>query len=180
MKRIAYCFLLIFLLSCGSSPSSSNYHIKIEFRDSVSNDYYLLAVRENALVITPYTTDYDSIDSLNAKAELVPFAKIARLYKTSSASLEDELWFGGTALGISGCYSAFLYTFSGVSGHGGTPKFDVAFPLGATGGGLLLGLLVNNSYQELYLDTPEHLEKVKSRACYKEGDLEPPELRNIK
>jgi hypothetical protein len=177
MKRIAYSFLFVALLSCGSSPSSSNFVIKIEFRDSVINDYFLLSVRDSALVITPYTTDYASIDSLNAHAQVVAFSKIGRLYKTSSASLDDELWFGATGCAVGGCYSVIPYFFGGGSGDG-HPKYNVAIPIGGLAGGLVLGLLANSSYSERFLDSKEHIELVKSRAFYKNG--EPPELQKIK
>jgi hypothetical protein len=177
MKRIAYSFLLIFLLSCGSAPSSSTNHITIEFRDSVIKDFYLLAVRDSALVVTPYTTDYASIDSLNAQAQVVPFKKVGRLYKNSSASLDDELWAGTTGFVLGGCYSGFS-SLAASYGDAGPGKFNFGLPIGGFAGGLVLGLLMNNAYSERFLDSKEHLELVKARAFYKEG--EPPELQKIK
>ena len=177
MKHIAYSFLLIFLLSCSSAPSSSSNRITIEFRDSVIKDFYLLAVRDSTLVVAPYTTDYSSIDSLVADAHTVPFEKVEHLYKNSSPSLGDELWAGGTGLVIGGCY-AFLYTLAGSYGDGGFAKYNVGLPIGGLAGGLILGLLFNNTYSERFLDSKEHLELVKYRAYYKNG--EPPELQKIK
>lgn len=177
MKRIAYSFLLVALLSCGSSPSSSNFVIKIEFRDSVINDYFLLAVRDSALVISPYTSKNTSIESLNAHAQVVAFSKIGRLYKTSTASLEDELWFGAAGCAAGGCYSVIPYLFAG-GGDGHPGKYDFGIPIGGLAGGLVLGLLANSTYSERFLDTKEHIELVKTRAYYK--DVEPPELQQLK
>jgi hypothetical protein len=176
MKRIAYSFLLVAVLSCGRAPSSSSNRVKIEFRDSVINDYYLLAVRDSALVIAPYSTDYSSIDTLIAHAQVIPFRKVEHLYKNSSASLSDELWAGGTGLAIGGCYSCVPYFFAG-SGDG-TPKYDVGLPIGGFAAGLFLGLIMNTGYHERFLDSKEHLELVKSRSFYQNG--EPPELQKIK
>src|SRR5438552_293094 len=129
MKRIAYSFLFVALMSCSSAPSSSSNRIQVEFRDSVIKDFYLLAVRDSALVVAPYTTDYSSIDTLISDAHIVPFHKVEHLYKNSSPSLSDELWAGGTGFAIGGCYSIVPYFFAG-AGDGGPGKYEVGLPIG--------------------------------------------------
>jgi hypothetical protein len=179
MKRAVYSFLLIFLLSCGSNPSSSRNRIKLQFRDSIIEDYYLLSVREHSLVITPFTTDYSSIDELIAHAEVIPFEKVEHLYKNSSASSEDELWAGGTGLALTGCYELIPHIFYGGSGDGHPSPYNFGIPIGGFAAGLVIGVLANNAYSERFLDSKEHLELVKYRAYYKDGE-EPPELQKIK
>jgi hypothetical protein len=176
MKRIAYSFLLIVLMSCSTAPSSSSNRIKVEFRDSVIKDFYLLAVRDSALVVAPYMTDYTSIDTLISYSQVIPFQKVEHLYKISNASMSDELWAGGTGFVLTGCYSLLPYFFAG--GDGSPGKYDVGLPIGGLAAGLVIGLVVNTANTERFLDSKEHLELVKNRAFYKNG--EPPELRKIK
>ncbi len=172
MKRIAYSLFLIALLSCGSKPSSSTNRIVIQFRDSVIKDYYLLSLREHSVVVTPYTNDYSSVDTLVAQAQVVSFEKIEKLYRKSTPTLSDELWFGGAGCALGGFTSASVYVFAD------RRKFDFSSPLIGLSTGLLVGLLVNASYEELYLDTPEHLLVTRRRALYR--DEEPIELQKIK
>jgi hypothetical protein len=177
MKRIAYSFLLLFVMSCSSAPSSSSNRIVIEFRDSVIRDFYLLAVRDSALVVAPYTTDYSSIDSLVAEAHTVTFRKVEHLYKNSSPSLGDELWAGTTGFALAGCLSAIPYIFDYGSGDGHPGRYNVGIPIGGFAAGLILGLVLNYTYSERFLDSKEHLELIKKRAFYKNG--EPPELKLV-
>jgi len=177
MRNIALLlFLTALLSSCSSLPSSSSNRIVIEFRDSVTKDFYLLALRDSSIVVAPYTTDYSSIDSLNALASVIPFRKIEHLYKNSSPSLGDELWAATTGL-LVGSFFAILPYFEGGSGDGHPNQHTGGFPIIGLGGGIVLGLLFNNAYDERFFDSKEHLDMIKFRAYYKN---EPPELQKIK
>lgn len=94
MKRAAYSFLLILLLSCGNAPKLSNNRIRIEFRDSVKEQYYLLAVRDSSLVVSH---DMQTPDS-TAGAAVIPFARIRKIICFPDTT--DTKMLTGMSLGV--------------------------------------------------------------------------------
>jgi hypothetical protein len=184
MKRIAYSFLLIALLSCGKSqPSSSTNRIVIQFRDSVIRDFYLLSVRDESLVVAPYTEDNVSIKSLVDSAHVVPFSKIEALYKRSRPDASEVIGSGFVGClvgGVCGCFTALPYvSFGDHSGDGKKAEQNLLFGFGSgIVTGVVLGLIENTSDKQFFLDTKDHLNDVRERAVY--PHYEPYELQKIR
>jgi hypothetical protein len=180
MKRIFCSVIFVFFMSCGGiqPPSSSTNRIVIQFRDSIIRDYYLLSVRENALVVAPYQSSYFPIDSLIASASVIPFSKIEGLFKKSRPSGSDVAGWGflGFLVGSgSGFFTAIPYAYS----HGGDSRrpienFNFAIGTGFITG-ILIGIFHNMSDEEFYLNSKEHIDQVRKRAVY--PNYEPYELQ---
>ena|SRR5947209_17459004 len=80
MKRIAYSFLLVTLLSCGTHSPSSHNRITLQFRDSIIKDFYLLSVRDSSLVVAPYQTGEIEMHQLIAESQNIRLDMIERIF----------------------------------------------------------------------------------------------------
>ena len=147
MKRIAYSFLLIFLLSCGSHTPSSHNRITLQLRDSVIHDYFLLSVRDSSFIVSPYTNRSITNDGLIGSAEVVPIQKIEKIIIKGDHSPLILL-----LPGMAGCIGGWGATQNGASffSVGGVgPPASKAQPY-ASLGGFLIGASIG--YFEAYRD----------------------------
>ena len=177
MKRIAYSFLLIVLFSCGRVPTESRSRIVIEYRDS-TREYFLLAVRERSLLVTPYNPSWSTLDTLYSTAFTVEFTDVQAIYKKSRASTSDILF-----PALLGCIGGGLGGFAIGAPNWFTDNTSFIAPIviGMFGGifiGSGIGILTNDEYKRFFLDSKEHISEVRNHATY--VDHEPPELQTIK
>jgi hypothetical protein len=179
MKRIAYSFLLIFGMSCGSHFASSDNRIRVEMRDSTVQDFYLLSLRSDALVVSPYIDKDISADSLVAHARLVSFARTETISYQPEISVSILSGLGGCILGtVAGCLAGGyamkqegdISTLFGYGALGGAIGF---------GGGMLIAIGLRSPPDDhVIYDIKNHVEELYSRAIY--PGQEPPELQKIK
>jgi hypothetical protein len=179
MKRIAYSFLLIALLSCGSHLASPGNRIRLQIRDSTIEDFFLLAVRNDAVVVSPFRDDDIVADVLIAHAHVISFAKTEAIsYKPErSASILPGL--GGCLIGTAaGCllggYSTKgegdISTLLGYGTVGGTAGFAA---------GMLIAIALKSQPDDKVIyDIKSHTDELRDHAIY--YDQEPPELQKIK
>jgi hypothetical protein len=176
MKRAAYFFFFGLLVGCGSNSELRGNRIRIHYRDSLVNphEYYLLSVRDSAIVVS--TGFYDP----SGPPELVLISKINRIYTANTGK--------GLVRILSGLAGAAVFlvadiilsnAFVNEEGAGMQAAFlaPVAIFVGAS-----LGDGVGNSlsHDEMYYtpSNPHDLKEIKELARYPE--TEPPELQKIK
>ena len=181
MKRIAYSFLLILLLSCGGShaPSSRN-RITVQFKDSVIKDFYLLAVHDSTLVVSPYTGAAATAFELSESAHAVPFEKIEKIY-FSGRDYATPL-FAGCAGGCIGfCSTGYKLDISG-DDDGMTTQGRKLQPY-FTGVGFLAGFLIAyftiDTDKEFSLLKKNDLDNLRNVHSFY-NEKEPSELQKIK
>ena len=164
MKRIAYSFLLIFLLSCGSSSHLQGNRVRIQFRDSMYQDFELLAVRDSSLIVQPYAE--------KNIPELIPFSQIDRVYHDADGKILGGIYgcgVGGVALG-SAAAIAIQGEYSGLA-------VVAAIAIGGIFG-MPVGCAI--AKDDAGYDPYDHLDllSIKYYSTYRYG--EPPELQKIK
>ncbi len=118
MKHFAYSFLLIVLLSCGTTRQE-NYRSRILFRDSTIADYILLSVRNDAAVVA----EYSQFSSGEMHPKVIPFTKILLIYQEHSVSTHG-IWYGsaiGFGAGLGGTLLASAITHKDQIGIGAVP-----------------------------------------------------------
>ena len=171
MKRIAYSFLLIFLLSCGSRSDLKGNRISIHFRDTlmIPHEYYLLSVRDTSLVVAPGYFDQGGTPTV------IPFSKISSVYH----STDERFWYMLLG-GVTGCTiaDATVIAIAAHNGGGGSGE-GVAFAaalldIPAILGGMAIGCALSDD-EKGYVPSSGTL---KDFAKY--PVIEPPELQKIK
>ena len=166
MKRIAYSFLLIALISCGATPHV-NYHTWVRFQDSTLHDCSLLNIRYEMLIVTPYRAVYYHGDSIY----FIPFRKIKRIYQEHEKT-ELGTYIGG-AVGLT---AGFLGVYLSHPQHA---QFGPALvPLFTLAAGLLIGHNFDKNISVFDVSRSDDIELLKQFALYPEH--EPPELQRIK
>jgi hypothetical protein len=178
MKRIAYFFLLIVIMSCGSDMFSSKNHIRLQIRDSTIRDFYLLSVRQNSFIVSPYKEEAVTIDSLLAGARSIPFEKTAAITYRLERSISILPGLGGCLIGtIGGCVAG---------GYASKQEGDIGTWLayGGAGGlfgftaGMLIATALQNSDERILYEVENNVEELRNLAIYPND--EPPELQKIK
>ena len=165
MKRIAYSFLLIFALSCGTGSSSSSDHvIKVTFRNLSIQDYVLLSVRSDGLVVNSILA--------NSDPELISFQKIKRVYNPGIKTLPSSL-LGG----FLGCTAGFVASTVSLRGYDALAAVIVLMPLGILSG-TVIGCNAADAVGEYNLSKPDERTRLAKLSMY--PDTEPPELQKIK
>jgi hypothetical protein len=185
MKHITFCFLLIALLSCGSSRPSSHNRITLQFRDSIIKDYYLLSVRDSSLVVAPYQTGNVEMNQLITESQNISVNTIERVYAKgdhqSSALFFSTL--AGAGLGACAASPPHLTTGDG----GGMTEAEVKaqqqrlifFPIGGAIAGGLFGYFA--FYRDKEISIASHDNRRSFRTFYSiYPDREPPELQKIR
>jgi hypothetical protein len=163
MKRIAYSFLLIFLLSCGSSSQQSNNRIRIEFRDSVKQQYYLLAVRDSALIVSTIPVESDN----DIDGKLIRFAQVRKVFRAGDSTDSGLL----TGIIIGALPGSALYLFLP------TPIMALPLAIGMIIGGVI-GCAISRSESEFDPRNPHDRYYLRELARFPAA--EPPELQKIK
>jgi hypothetical protein len=173
MKRIAYSFLLIFLLSCGPRSELKGNRVLINFRDTIPHEYYLIAVHDSGLVVSPGFFD-------NAGSPfIIPFSRISRVRHDVGGKTTGML-LGG----LIGCTSAMgtaiaIGTAGGNAGSGEGVAFGAAFvSLPALALGMIIGY--NSSDDDKIFDLSKAHDRDALREFARYPDHEPPELQKIK
>ena len=177
MKRIAYSFLLIVLLSCGHSIPSSQNRITIQFRDSIITDYFLLSVRNNSLLVAPYTHKEVEVETLLATAKKISFNTIDHIYVLNNPNYGTAVLSGCGG----GCIGAFATCNFSLGSDGGRPASPAA-PYAIGGGfltGFLVGYLLSNADKEYSTTDKIDMERLNSTHSLFRV-IEPPELQKIK
>jgi hypothetical protein len=182
MKRAAYSFLLIALLSCGSSTPSSRSRVTVQFRDSIIQDYYLLSVRDNSLVVAPYSEEGETVSTLIKSASILPFENIDLVLHRGEMTPGDIL-LPASAIGVGGCIGG-CYSGGGISltGDGGGDHGSeyALYGLGiGCGIGAAAGYLISSQDREFQPSKKNDMEKLKNLYSFFKI-VEPPELKKIK
>jgi hypothetical protein len=180
MKRIAYSLLLIFLLSCGNAVPSSRSHVIIQFRDSIIHDYFLLSVRDNSLVVAPYSEEGETVSTLIKSAFVIPMEKIELVLHRGETTSGDIL-LPASGLGVGG-YIAGCYSGGGLNclGSGGAHASDYAlYGMGiGCGLGAAAGYLISSQDRQFQPSKKTDMEKLRSEYSFFKI-VEPIELQNI-
>ncbi len=176
MKRIAYSLLLIFLLSCGSKSELKGNRINVFFRDSLTipHEYYLLFVRDSALVVAPGFYDAPG------KPITIANSKINHVLHSGDGKVK-AMFLGG----IIGCTTAAATVgIIGIHNRGNT---EGGLGIGVTAAvaaapALVLGMIIG--YNLAADEDKYNLEKEGDRyelgGYAKYPDTEPLELQKIK
>ncbi len=179
MKRIAYSLLLVLLLSCASRMGTDENRIRVQIRDGQIEDFFLLAVRSDCLVVAPFKHEAIPADSLIAHAKIIQLSTIQGIaYKPEqSASLWPGL--GGCAIGaFSGCLGGAVVS---------SPQINPTYVgVGFVGGGVLgffsgmaIAHILAKDPDYLWLLNPAgHIDKIRHIEFFR--NYEPPELQLIK
>ncbi len=164
MKHIAYSFLLIFVLSCGSSSHLHGNHVRILFRDSMYKEFQLLAVRDSSLIVQSYAE--------NNTPELIKFSRIDRVYHDANGKFYGGIY--GSAAGVVALGVAGAFTFTGAYGGIGVAA---AIALGGILG-MPIGCAAAKEDSGYDPNDKSDVLSIKAFALYQYG--EPPELQKIK
>lgn len=168
-KRIAYSLLLIFALSCGSQDQQQNHVITIEMRNSPVQDYSLLAVRKEGVVVRSESSSY-----VESKPKFIAFSKIEKMYQTTNTGAGGAL--RGTLMGLlPGAGMLFAGKQRGDINLGGTGI--LLMPIGAVAGGII-GCNSSKSKNDFNPSSENSRQKLTSISLYPNG--EPAELEKIK
>ena len=181
MKRIAYSFLLVALLSCGSDVPTPKNRITLQFRDSVIKDYYLLSVREHSLAVSSYRGAEETDSSLINAAEIIPFGKIESIYYKGRTNFTD-IALPASVLGCAG--SAYGASIGGLSilGDGNGPHGWAYTGIGMACGcavGAVGGYLLSSQERQYNPSLSSDIKKLQSERSFYHT-AEPPELQKIK
>jgi hypothetical protein len=164
MKRIAYSLLLIFLLSCGTRSTLQENHIRVFFRDSTSQVFDLLFVRETALVVQSGKSNETS---------LIPFSGIDHVNINVHGRRNGSLLgfflgsVGTAALGVAILPAGYAIL-----------SWLIFVTLPATIAGPIIGTAISSDEAAFNLDKIHDRQELGSYAKY--PDYEPPELQTIK
>lgn len=184
MKRLVYSFLLIALLSCGSSNPSSHNRITVQFRDSIK-DYFLLSVRDSSIVVAPYRSTSVEMFELLSDMKSIPLNSIEKIYSKGSGN-SSSIFF--PSLGLAACFECAASPIHISTGDGGgmseaevksVQQKQIYFPIiGAVAGGLF-------GYYALYRDKEIAITTADDIKIFREWyafypDREPPQLRIFK
>jgi len=177
MKRIAYSFLLIFLLSCGASrDTSKRSHFVIKMRDSLQKEFLLLSVREDTLIVSPYET-YGISGSLIGSAEAIPFRVVERIYIPHTYVGNSVFWGGFAGCFVGGCIGSAVYTNGNEDGRNRYPNAPyIGIALGIPAG-MLVGYLLQSGDTHYSLTSQLDIAGLREHAFFQ---TEPPELQKIK
>lgn len=176
MKYIGSCLLVSLLLSCSSRPlPSSRNRIVLESRDGLSREYFLLAVRPDAIVVSPYSPDAERSEMLFPGASVIPVADVDHLVYQYGPTINHMSWllpgmFGG-ALGLIGFFEDL---------YGERARLTYTLSLGIPGflAGFGLSFFTHTDDQEYFVDTKAHIRQLKERAIFQYD--EPPELQRLR
>jgi hypothetical protein len=155
MKRIAYSFFLLLLISCGSSRRP-NYHTWVQLQNSTVHDYSLISVRKDELLVSRYTPVFDSSVTVFA----IPLSHIIQVRQ------EHEMTSSGTLVGRAIGYIVQLFGFKKMG--------DIDYG----DEGSLLGHNFDSNRSDYNVGDPHDLLKLKEFSFFPDG--EPPELQKIK
>ena len=177
MKRIAYSFLLVALMSCGNNLPTAENVIRIEVQNTAPTEYVLLSLRGQSLVVSKYVTEARPVYSLIASAQIIPLDKVDRIYYDHQASI------GSTGLpGIGGC---FLGTAAGCgTGLSLGKGFSTVVAGGFIGGflgfalGIIIGTKISTSEKIFFPERKDDVDEIRKLVFFPDG--EPPELQKIK
>jgi hypothetical protein len=175
MKRVTYSFLLIFLLSCSPHSDLTGNRINVFFRDSLvtPHEYYLLAVRDTALVVAP--GHYDD----PGQAFTIQNSKI--LYVSHAA--DNGRGLGTLVGGLAGFAAAGgTVTVIGMKGDAGSGEGVAIAAALVSIPGCLLGMIIgyNLAPDENEYDLTRSHDRYYLGGYAKYPDSEPPELQKIK
>ena len=165
MKRTLISFLLVFLLSCGTTRGE-HYRTRVLFRDSTVVDYTLLSVRSDAIVAEPYL-------SPDGMPQLIPLSGILQIYQEHPKSDMPILYGGligfGAAYGVAKLAGAVNH--ADYIGIGGVP-----FLFGGTGA--IIGCAARED-QEKVCDPANTNDKAWLKQFSRYPENEPQELQKI-
>ena len=171
MKRIAYSFLLIFLLSCGSQSDLQRTTIRVQFRDTLTapDEYYLLSVRDTALVVEP------GFYGMGNTPRVIPFSQINRVFHDNGGKTSGFLL--GGLIGCSAVLipAAIFGATHNVGGGEGLAIGGALISIPAMVAGGIIGCALAEGEKEY---APSSNDTLRSFAKY--PDTEPPELQKIK
>jgi len=180
MKRIAYSFLLIALLSCGASrDTEKRSHFVIKMRDSVEKEFLLLSVRSDTLIVSPY----DAIGivlpgSLIGSAETISFSRIERIYIPHIYNGNSVFWGGFAGCFLGGCIGSVVWMNANQGSDQGhltaAPYIGIALGIPA---GMLVGYLMQSGDSQYSLSSELDINILRKHAFFQ---TEPPELQKIK
>ena len=183
MKRIAYSFLLIAVLSCGHSEPSSHNRITVQFRDSIK-DYFLLSVRDSSLIVAPYRSEPTEMFQLVSDMKKIPLNTIEKIYNKGTGYPSSIVF---PTLGLAACLECAATPIHLGSDGGGMSEADIKavhqkqiyFPIiGAIAGGLF-GYYALYRDKEVSIKTADDIRNLKIFFAFY-PDKEPPQLRIIK
>ena len=142
----------------------------MEFSDSTSHEYYLLAVRDSALVVGPgYYDRYGPPLS-------IPFSKIMRIYHGSDGKTIDGV-LGGAAGFVAAMATMLIITPRDGDGLGAA-VIGTVLAVPAIIAGVIIGANLSSDENSYDLSKSSDRKWVKNFSKYPNG--EPPELQKIK
>jgi hypothetical protein len=166
MKRVAYIFLLVFLLSCGSRSELQGNRIKVLFRDSTTAEYHLVAVRDSTLLVT---SDFSN------ENKLIEFSKVDRIYHNVDGKSIGKVLGGLVGFGVGSLTAFTLFPLSDGSGID-MRRGLLIIPTTITGA--IVGFALSKDDKGFDLSDPIDKSSVKGFSKFPFG--EPPELQKIK
>jgi hypothetical protein len=174
MKHLYYLIILIFLAGCAGRPAAERSRVRLEFRDSVSHEYYLIAVRDSGLIVLPGYYD------LKGPAQFISSSKINHVYYYSNGKTTG-MWIGGlTGFGVV-LATSLVYLAVRHPDIGGGEGFGIGvsfISLPAIVIGMITGYLVSNDEDVFDISKAHDRDVLREVAIF--PDKEPPELQNIK
>jgi predicted DNA-binding WGR domain protein len=162
---------------CGIKSESQKNRVRLQFRDSVSHEYYLLSVRDSGLVVIPGYYDR------NGPAQIIPFANLERVYYHTNGKLTGAL-LGGAIGGVAALGAVLVIAKNEgpgqIQGSKGMAFAALSSLIGASA--ITLGIIigVGLSKDEKSSDISSAHDRDVLREYSKFPDYEPPELQKIK
>ena len=175
MKHRYYFVLLIFLTSCAARPDAERSRVRLELRDSLSHEYYLLSVRDSGLVVLP------GYYNLKGPAKFMPFSKISHVYYYTDGKTGGTISGGliGCAVGVGSVLAIGLAQPSRVTQGGEGVAIAAAFiGMLAIIPGAIIGYLVSSDEDVFDLSKAHDRDALRQYSIF--PDYEPPELQKIK
>ncbi len=164
MKRALYSLLLIFLLSCGRSPTVSH-SVSVFMTDGKSYDGWLISVKDSTLEIA--VADDTSTSRMKMPFSQVELVLLRKDGKWGAFGLGSATGcFGGAAIGVSmfGPSGTGEYSYLSDIGRGFAGLFGSA--IGAVAGGII-GCQIQHEANKYYLYKAKDLEYLKTVAVDK-------------
>lgn len=185
MKFVPVLLLVVVLSSCaaGGRPVDGS-RIMLETADISRQEFFLMSVREHALVVSPYTEEFYHIDATIAASISIPFEHVRYVGKSASDNWRMIGICSAAGL-VSGAYIGDLVrpsTQAEIESGVRSFEFTKETYLGMLSGlalGATVGYLSTHRAEQVFdLGRPEDVAKLRHSAIY--HDEEPPELAKIR
>jgi len=173
MKQFYYFIVFVLLVGCGGRPAAERSRVRLEFRDSVSHEYYLISVRDSGLVVLPGYYD------LKGPAQFISSSKINHVYYYTNGKTTG-MWIGGGAGYLSVLVALITYSATHNIGGDGLGLIIAAgiLTLPATAIGMNIGYIISSDEDMFDLSTAHDRDVLRQYSIF--PDKEPPELQKIK